>query len=339
MHTLPNDEALYTALQRYIGYFKDANASLSDPAGYFEAAHALFALLIPREAAALLDESGALLVIPDGPLGYLPFEALLTESYTGKGFGQAPYLIKKLPVQYSWSAELLWRPGPERKEGAVVQFDPQFSKGERGLVPLVQGKKETAPLAKLRRLAGSAAVLAEFQRRAPKSLLLHLSTHASARWAASQVEFFDQARGLPQLYALLLPTELVVLSACETNLGQIAAGEGVMSLARGFAYAGANSLIATQWEINESSTAQILAQFYKGLSNKQPKLEALRQAKLQYLETTPSAAQQSPYFWAGLSFVHGQEQCSNSLSFPLWGWGLPPVLPFFWGFCCFRRFR
>ncbi|MBK6622158.1 MAG: CHAT domain-containing protein [Saprospirales bacterium] len=297
-------------------------------------------LLIPREAAALLDESGALLVIPDGPLGYLPFEALLTESYTGKGFGQAPYLIKKLPVQYSWSAELLWRPGPERKEGAVVQFDPQFSKGERGLVPLVQGKKETAPLAKLRRLAGSAAVLAEFQRWAPKSLLLHLSTHASAGVGSEpRVEFFDQALTLPQLYALLLPTELVVLSACETNLGQIAAGEGVMSLARGFAYAGANSLIATQWEINESSTAQILAKFYKGLSDKQPKLSALRQAKLLYLETTHSAAQQSPYFWAGLSFYGQDGTLDLPAAFPLWAWGLLLVFILLLGFLLFRRFR
>lgn len=340
LHTFPNDANLGAALQRYGGYFKDANASLSDPAGYFEAAHALFALLIPREAAALLDESGALLVIPDGPLGYLPFEALLTDSYTGKSFGQAPYLIKKRPVQYSWSAELLWRAAPERRGGAFVQFDPQFSKGERGLVPLVQGKKETAPLAKLQRLGGSAAVLAEFQRRAPTSLLLHLSTHASAEAGSEpRVEFFDQALTLPQLYALLLPTDLVVLSACETNLGEIAAGEGVMSLARGFAYAGASSLIATQWEVNESSTAQILAQFYKGLSNDQTKLAALGQAKLQYLENTPSAAQQSPYFWAGLSFYGQDGTLELPAPFPLWAWGLLLFFILLFGILLFRRFR
>ncbi len=295
LHTLPNDEALYTALQRYIGYFKDANASLSDPAGYFEAAHALFALLIPREAAALLDESGALLVIPDGPLGYLPFEALLTESYTGKGFGQAPYLIKKLPVQYSWSAELLWRPAPEKRKAPWCNSTLNFQK-ESGVWSRWYRAKKKRPLW---RSSGAWPVRRpfwpNFSARAPKSLLLHLSTHASAGVGSEpRVEFFDQALTLPQLYALLLPTDLVVLSACETNLGQIAAGEGVMSLARGFAYAGANSLIATQWEINESSTAQILAQFYKGLSNKQPKLEALRQAKLQYLETTPQPRSNRP---------------------------------------------
>ncbi|MBK6622151.1 MAG: CHAT domain-containing protein [Saprospirales bacterium] len=100
--------------------------------------------------------------------------------------------------------------------------------------------------------------------------------------------------------------------------------------ARGF-IAGANSLIATQWEINESSTAQILAQFYQGLSNKQPKLEALRQAKLQYLEITSSAAQQSPYFWAGLSFYGQDGALDLPAGFPLWGWGDPPFSPLLLG--------
>ncbi|MBK6622152.1 MAG: CHAT domain-containing protein [Saprospirales bacterium] len=180
LYTLPDMGSLAAAIQRFGNYFREADASLSDPAGYFAAAYALYDALVPDEAKALAGRYARLIVIPDGPLANLPFEALLTEPLFGKNFGKASYLIKKLAVQYSWSAELLWRPAPEKRGGAIVQFDPQFSKGERGLVPLVQGKKETASLAKLRRLAGSAAVLAEFQRWAPKSLLLHLSTHASA---------------------------------------------------------------------------------------------------------------------------------------------------------------
>ena len=323
LHTLPDQSSLTAAIQRFGNYFREADASLSDPAGYFAAAHDLYTLLIPKEAAPLFDKFKKLIAIPDGPLGYLPFEALLTAPYSGKSFGQAPYLINKLPVQYSWSAELLWRSGTEKGKGAVVQFDPMFAKGERGLAPLTLGKRETASLGRFRRMTGAAAGLAEFQHWAPKSLILHLSTHASARAGAEpRVEFFDQALTLPQLYALLLPADLVVLSACETNLGEIAAGEGIMSLARGFAYAGAGSLVAAQWEINESSTAQILAQFYKSLSGEQPKLEALRGAKLHFLENAPGAAFQSPYYWAGLSYYGEDGVVGLPASFPVWGWGV-----------------
>lgn len=317
LHIAPDAQEFRVAVQRFSAYFRDANQIIDDPQGYFQAAHALYAMAVPDEAAARIAEVGKLIIAPDGPLAYIPFEALLTEAYPGGSLGRAPYLLKKLPVQYCWSAELLWRAAPQRKGGPFVQFDPGFTNGERGLAPLGLGNQETAVIRGRKRLPGASASLGQFMALAPRAHILHLSTHARATAGGEPViEFYDGPLTLPQLYALLLPADLAVLSACETNLGEIALGEGVMSLARGFAYAGAASLVAAQWNINESTTAIILGRFYSQLAKKQNKLAALREAKLHYLETTSSAASQSPYYWAGLSF-YGQD---GQVNLPGYGW-------------------
>ena len=305
IYTIPNNAAFQKELTGFLSYFQNANASLSDPSGYFTAAHELYASLFPASIQDALEMADRLLIIPDGPLGNIPFEAMLTEPYSGSGFGKAPYLLKKVPVQYAWSVELLWASSSEA-DGPFLQFDPQFLKGQRGLSMLELGQVETASLSHLDHRVGEAANMNAFLTEAPSARLLHLSTHASAGGEQEpRIEFHDETLSLAQLYALLLSTDLVVLSACETNLGQVARGEGILSLARGFTYAGAASLISTQWKVNERSTADILAMFYQKAKNRS-KLEALHQAKLEYLENRPGPGMDSPYYWAGLSY-YGQD--------------------------------
>lgn len=320
LQVLARDRQLEEAIESLVGYFSGAEASLADPAGYFQSAHHLYELLVPQAIRPELERSRSLIVIPDGPIGFVPFEALLTDPFTGSGYAQAPYLLRKTAVRYNWSAELLWQSSPANTAQAIVQFDPGFADGARGLAPLKLGAEETAALSRLQRLSGQQASLQAFLETAPTARLLHLSTHAKAGKDA-RVEFADAPLTLPQLYSLLLPAELVVLSACETNLGEFATGEGILSLARGFAYAGVASLLAAQWEINDASTTRVLAGFYEQLADGQSRVDALRQAKLNYLEQAPSAALQSPYYWAGLTF-YGQD--GEMDIFPVsWPWKWP----------------
>ena len=82
-------------------------------------------------------------------------------------------------------------------------------------------------------------------------------------------------------------TELVVLSACETGLGRVAGGEGVMGLARAFHLAGARNVITSLWKVDDEATAALMAAFYQELwVNKRPPIEALREAQL-YLYRHP----------------------------------------------------
>ncbi|MEM7039273.1 MAG: CHAT domain-containing protein, partial [Bacteroidota bacterium] len=86
------------------------------------------------------------------------------------------------------------------------------------------------------------------------------------------------------------------LSACETGLGELKRGEGIIGLARAFAYAGARSTVMSLWSVDDAETAALMTEFYAQLKSGKSKDEALRAAKLAYLEKNSVP---HPYFWAG----------------------------------------
>lgn len=106
-----------------------------------------------------------------------------------------------------------------------------------------------------------------------------------------------------EIYNLNLPAELVVLSACKTGLGKEVRGEGLMSLTRGFMYAGAARVMVSLWDVNDKSTAGLMSELYQGLlTRKQRPSAALRAAQLKLLNSREFAA---PYFWAAFT-QHGE---------------------------------
>jgi CHAT domain-containing protein len=203
----------------------------------------------------------------------------------------------------------------------LLRISPLFANRERGLAPLLTGNEPIASIPQLQTLQGSAATLAAFREQAAHCQLLQLSTHAGAdeNDFAPRIEFIDQPLYLPELYAMKIPAELVVLSACETGLGRFEKGEGVMSLARGFAYAGANDLVASLWKVNESSTSELMQYFYANIKTGQTKSAALREAKLQYLREAKSDTKLTPYYWAGfVSIGHDLPMDLNHECIPWW---------------------
>ena len=93
---------------------------------------------------------------------------------------------------------------------------------------------------------------------------------------------------------------MVVLSACETGIGKLQRGEGIISLARAFAYAGAKSIVTSLWSVNDQKTKDLMLLFYKNLRKGKSKSEALREAKLSFIakNDNPNA---HPFFWAGFN--------------------------------------
>ncbi len=92
----------------------------------------------------------------------------------------------------------------------------------------------------------------------------------------------------------LTQTDLVVLSACETKLGKRSRGDDIIGLNRAFIYAGASSVIATLWKVNDRATKDFMIAFYKQLKHGKSKAEALRTAQRKIRATYPH-----PYYWAG----------------------------------------
>jgi CHAT domain-containing protein len=107
---------------------------------------------------------------------------------------------------------------------------------------------------------------------------------------------FLQAR---EIYRLKLASDLLVLSACETARGRILAGEGTQGLAHAFFYAGAQSVVASLWKVNDEETATFMGAFYQHLAQRKSKAEALRAAKLDMIRSKSA----SPRHWASFILI------------------------------------
>lgn len=101
-----------------------------------------------------------------------------------------------------------------------------------------------------------------------------------------------------RIYGLDINAHLVVLSACETGYGKLNSGEGIMSLARGFLYAGCPGVVMTLWKVEDNQSTKIITSFYKYLADGKSKIEALQLSKLDYLKSSDPLFSH-PYFWAG----------------------------------------
>ena len=243
------------------------------------------------------------IIIPDGPLSFIPFEAMLS-SPEGKSFGNLDYLVLQQQICQAYSASVLSKQqGRLRNDYLALHVAPGFRDDPYGRASLQSMNTDGLEnLGHFQKSLGAEATLKSFIQDAEKSNIINLFTHAEALDGASpKIEFIDTALYLSQLYTLDIPADLVVLGACQTSMGKVAEGEGVMSLARGFAYAGAQSLVASLWRVNDKDTGDLLASFYDKLGEGQSKASALRKAKIDFLKQEDRIV--LPAQWSGLVFI------------------------------------
>lgn len=255
-----------------------------------------------------------LTIIPDGPLGYLAFELLLgNKPIQANLFKQHDYLLREHAISYAYTANILFtlqnRP---RANGlkSLLALAPTFKDNMYGLANLYHNKAEVEEVSKLfggDRLMDAEATKANFIKAAPDYRMLLLATHANANPRAgdfSWLAFTEQKDTVDnellyarELYNLNLPADLVVLSACETGVGEYRRNEGLMTLTRGFFYAGAGSLVNTLWSVDDDKNSQLIRQFFHWLKSGTEKDIALQKAKLDFLEDYPHA-EVHPAYWA-----------------------------------------
>lgn len=251
-----------------------------------------------------------IIIIPDGIFSFLPFDALLTEETGSRNFEKLPYLINKASVSYGYSASILLQDEKKisSKEKNVLGFFPIFKNNHRNLAELNYTQQESENIKNVaggNYLIGEKALKNEFNKLSQQFPIIHLSTHASAGdyYTPAAIEFYDETLYLQEIYGYNLNTDLLVLSACETGIGTLRRGEGVLSLARGFSYAGVKNLIVSLWKVNDKATELLMTGFYKNYEQNNSKSEALHQSKLEYLSNTAiSVNKKSPYYWA--SFIY-----------------------------------
>ncbi|GLR19536.1 CHAT domain-containing protein [Portibacter lacus] len=268
-----------------------------------------------------------LLIIPDGNLNYLPFELLLTKPASGEhiNYSLLPYLLKSGTVKYSFSTSLHYADveRSERKQNQLLAVAPIYPSSPSGFIASRAGfsslqytEKEATAISDLMGgdfLIGKDATVDKFIKSAADYKVLHLAMHAYTHDKdpmLSGMVFSEGESGSDnilhayELYNMNIPSELVVLSACNTGLGQYKEGEGVMSLGRAFRHAGTNNVIMSLWQANDESTREIMTSFYKKIENGEPKALALRNAKLDYLASSSNVF---PYYWSAFVLL-GDDQ-------------------------------
>jgi CHAT domain-containing protein len=118
--------------------------------------------------------------------------------------------------------------------------------------------------------------------------------------------------GLQDIYGLRTPVDLVVLSACQTALGKDVRGEGLLGLTRGFMYAGAASVMASLWKVDDEATAELMRQTYANMLQKGMTPAAALRAAQNTIRQRPEW--QSPYYWAGFTLQGEYHQIIKPVS-------------------------
>ena len=324
---------------------------------YIKAARGLYDILISPVASYIRGKKH-LVIVPDGILTELPFEALLgpmkdTPAHfrVHPTYSDLPYLLRSHEVTYALSANLLdetlsRKPAVQKQLGSIAGFAPVFRDSSTRTVPpaIAAAAEHYAPALrsitidnqtynelkfseeevrsilddfKGKKIGGvgffhSLATEGNFKANAGNYSILHIATHGYMDDAHPELTALlfapDKDGGSPEdgvLYAgeaynLQLNADLVVLSSCESGTGKLEKGEGVMTMARGFFYAGARNLVYSLWKVSDRHTSLLMKAFYRELLSGASLSSALRKAKLDLMKNEATAF---PFKWSGFVLV------------------------------------
>lgn len=276
----------------------------------------LYKLLIPK---GIPGSTKNLVLLPAGRMSIIPFEALLTKKIKDPQtpFNQLPYLLKKFSVRYEFSAGLLLQKKnkPTSTITSAKLLAPISFPEKDNLNNLPGTEKEVLEIQTLFKRQNIACEVLTHKKASETAIkdenlkdfsLVHFATHGivdednpelSRIFLQSDSEAEDGNLFSGEIYNLHLNADLVTLSACQTGLGKISKGEGVIGLSRALVYAGAKNIIVSFWSVADESTAELMMKFYQNiLQNKNTNFsKGLREAKLDLLKNGNYAA---PYYWA-----------------------------------------
>ncbi len=327
-NTINVKELTTPKLQQQIAKFRSAITS-KNTREFKTTSHHLYQLLISPLKEQVIGEN--LIIVPDGPLWHINFDLLLIQNSSSNNPKELPYLLKEYAISYANSATLLFNTFNRNSTSKTVQGCLAFSFSDTTktiathTMSLATLRDSNDDLPGTRReikaisdiidgqyFYGSQAIESNFKKNAKKYKLLHLALHGEVDndhpensrlfFTKSKDTLEDNFLYSHELFALEIPAELTVLSACNTGIGKIAKGEGIMSLGNAFQYAGTKSLLLTSWEVSDQTTPEIMKHFYAHLKNGMSKSKALQQAKLAYLNSA-NANRTHPFYWGGFYLV------------------------------------
>ena len=301
MYRLPDTKELSPLISKFVHLFNGPNDINNDVPNFTKTAYEVFKVLQLNSSL----NKKHLLLIPDGLLNFLPFESLLTEPTNGMSFSKMPFLAVSQKVAYAVNANQYLQANSNNRTKSVLGIFPIFKGSPNELSyseeeAIALGNAMSAEL-----VLESLATKNNFIKKSEDHDLIHLSTHAGSGdfVVPAYVQFYDDVMYLPELHSLDMDGKTIILSACETGIGKLQKGEGAISVARGFQYAGASSVLFSLWKVNDQSTASVMSSFYKSLKSTKSVFESNHRAKLSYLkDNNIPNVKKSPYYWNGFAY-------------------------------------
>lgn len=244
---------------------------------YKKAAEKLSRDLIPTAIPGHITD---LVIIPTGRLSIIPFETLLTGKLKNNSI---PYLVNRYSIRYEFSASLILQKANQlpATDLSILLCAPVSFGPEQQLSDLPGTELEVNEISGLfatRNLKSESFLRHDANENLAKSgrlkdfKYLHFATHGIVDENSPELSriFLNTGSGSEdgnlfsgEIYNLEINAELVTLSACQTGLGKISKGEGVIGLSRALVYAGAKNIIVSFWSVADESTAQLMTRFYK----------------------------------------------------------------------------
>jgi CHAT domain-containing protein len=283
-----------------------------------------------------------ILIVPDGPLSQLPFEVLLTQEadIDYVDYKALDYLLRKYNTGYAYSANLLLN--DKRKKSEIKNRLLAFSYSGSNMITGNEGRsddqieipnteielnaiKDEVGKRKSLYYYDQNATESRFKDEAPAYHLIHLAVHGETDTAnAINSRLIFKTGGdstedgylyMHELYELdLSRAELAVLSACETGIGKSYIGEGVFSMARGFAYAGCPTIVMSLWRVKDQYTADLMSYFYHYINKGQDVNKSLTKSKLDFIEYADEI-KAHPSNWASFVSIGESEVLVESNNF------------------------
>lgn len=326
------DSAFYAQIQTMVKLLKnvDTDNSYNEFIEFIGSSRALYKKLIQPIEDQIINKE--LIIIPDGILNYLSFDALLTHDVKldRPDYRLLPYMIKQNKSNIANSMQVYFNMKIRSRDlkEKVFAFAPSYSDPLKEdslpseyqfLRPLDYAELETQAIKRyLPTLSfiGEDATEENFFREAKNAGVLHLAMHTilddqNPMYSKLLFTYNNKTHtGLINTFELLtmdLNAELAVLSGCSTGEGELQQGEGVMSLSSGFQYAGVPAIVMSLWEVNDRFGALVVDKFYYYLSEGMSKNKALHLAKTEVL-AQGNALYAHPYYWAGLVLMGENEK-------------------------------
>lgn len=292
--------------------------------------------------------SEKVIIIPDGDLFNLSFETLTPTAIKTFNELSTNSLLAKYSIAYNYSLLLLDKNRkPIEYDENFVAFAPEFNnkmkekyslsitdsinldKTYLTLLPQpfsVNLVKDYSKLFKGTSFINEKASKQVFTKEANEHKIIHIGTHAESNNISPELSRLIFAKDNSdannslytyEIYNQNLNSNLAILTACETGKPTYQSGEGMISLAHAFNYAGSESILTSLWKIDEQSSTKIIESFYNHLSEGLPKDKALQQAKLDYIATAEGRTV-APQYWAGLVLIGDTAPIDISTTQPFW---------------------